>query len=1207
MEESRRHHGRLWACGSNSSGQCGIESIEEIVRSPTQPDSVVRWSEVALGDSHACGITEDGSVYTWGLNDRGQCAKNMARNKDEDKCLLRPTRVSSLDSFQPSTSVSCGFEHSCCVIDGGIVAWGSNEYGQCGTSAGHDTGSNGAVQGGQPKGDGSSKSVTDFSSPITEISFWKPRPVRSLRGVKVVSVVCGHHHTLCLTFQGSVFAWGSNSSGQLGLGDTINRPQPEMIESLWATPVISLAAGSSHTLALTRQKMVLSWGRAKYGQLGLLLQQDSEREDQSLKQTHSTRFSCVSPTLKRQKSNHFGMRVNQSQLSSLREMGIEEEQAIDALIATNNQGVELAIEWVFSQQATQATPQRDKKPVTPEGSPAGRAKEDEIQVQEEDVLTPRRVNGISNVVSVDCGTNHSVICTEGGVFSFGYNRMGQLGLNCRENVHLPRMIEGLEGKQIVKVSCGTSHTIFLSKTGAVYGCGTADEGQLGQSIQGTAIVPEKLDFKYDEGSVADIIAGGYTTIFLQKSKSLGFRHDSIKDSLSEALQKFLQDGGSTKKLISLVESIFASPELMNVVFGREEGFGMDVEELEKVYKLILKCGIMNQDIIAAFHAATNSLIRDLGNNSNLLNSPESIQVLLAVFQNPLLSQSKMAYNMMPKICKVVMDCISISHQLLTNWWSDYPANILGGRIVRPFQDYISTTLDREHGNVSPSLICTLNVLALVEESNQRKSTLPMEEFYNPLISEKFDVLQHYIVWRQNASAGVRGFSFCNFPFLLNNSAKSNLLQTEAKLTMAEMVQKSRMENMFGGIFQLGDQGAVAPCRKGGANRSHASEGPSQGASGSNAGASDESAMPTPESCGIDPNHSDACILRIRRTHIMQDALEEIGRQNEHDLHKPLKVNFIGEEGVDAGGVKKEFFQLLCEIVMQPDYDLFVYHDESRTVWFNGASLESEADFMLIGLVFGLAIYNSVILDVHFPLCLYKKLLGQSVGIKDLGQMQPEVARSLKKLLDWEGPGSVEDVFCATFTIDHQAFGEVQTYELMPGGADIAVTEENRHKYVDLYVDFLLNESIRTQFNAFKRGFLLLCDGPVLRLFRPQELEVLVTGTPHLDFKALEENSRYEGNYTKDSQVVKWLWQVVSEFSLEEKQKFLKFFSGSDRSPIGGLSKLRFLVQRAGPDTNRLPTSHTCFNTLLLPEYGSRGKLRALLKTAIENAAGFGLE
>ncbi len=218
-----------------------------------------------------------------------------------------------------------------------------------------------------------------------------------------------------------------------------------------------------------------------------------------------------------------------------------------------------------------------------------------------------------------------------------------------------------------------------------------------------------------------------------------------------------------------------------------------------------------------------------------------------------------------------------------------------------------------------------------------------------------------------------------------------------------------------------------------------------------------------------------------------------------------------------------------------------------------------------------------------------------------------MARSLKKLLEWEGPGSVADVFCFDFTIDQGSFGEVKTFELKPGGANIPVTEENRREYVDLYVDFLLNESVRTQFNAFRRGFLLLADGPVLRLFRPQELEVLVCGTPHLDFKALEANAKYEGNYQADSKVVQWLWTVVNDMSREDKRKFLKFFTGSDRAPIGGLARLTTIVQRAGPDSDRLPTAHTCFNTLLLPEYGSRGKLRTLLHTAIQNAAGFGLE
>ena len=62
-----------------------------------------------------------------------------------------------------------------------------------------------------------------------------------------------------------------------------------------------------------------------------------------------------------------------------------------------------------------------------------------------------------------------------------------------------------------------------------------------------------------------------------------------------------------------------------------------------------------------------------------------------------------------------------------------------------------------------------------------------------------------------------------------------------------------------------------------------------------------------------------------------------------------------------------------------------------------------------------------------------------------------------------------------------------------------------------------------------------------------------------------------------------------------------------RAPVGGLQELGLLVQRSGPDTDRLPTSHTCFNVLLLPEYSSEAKLRTRLTTAIENAEGFGLQ
>lgn len=91
------------------------------------------------------------------------------------------------------------------------------------------------------------------------------------------------------------------------------------------------------------------------------------------------------------------------------------------------------------------------------------------------------------------------------------------------------------------------------------------------------------------------------------------------------------------------------------------------------------------------------------------------------------------------------------------------------------------------------------------------------------------------------------------------------------------------------------------------------------------------------------------------------------------------------------------------------------------------------------------------------------------------------------------------------------------------------------------------------------------------------------------------------------QAVRWLWEIVHEFDDEEKRRFLKFFSGSDRAPIGGLGNLRCIIQRDGTDSNKLPTSHTCFNTLLLPSYRSKDKMGDRLRLAIMNSEGFGLE
>uniref|UniRef100_A0AAQ4QF58 HECT-type E3 ubiquitin transferase n=1 Tax=Gasterosteus aculeatus aculeatus TaxID=481459 RepID=A0AAQ4QF58_GASAC len=359
-------------------------------------------------------------------------------------------------------------------------------------------------------------------------------------------------------------------------------------------------------------------------------------------------------------------------------------------------------------------------------------------------------------------------------------------------------------------------------------------------------------------------------------------------------------------------------------------------------------------------------------------------------------------------------------------------------------------------------------------------------------------------------------------------------------------------------------------------------------------------------------------LKVRRDHIIDDALV----RNPSDLKKQLFVEFEGEQGVDEGGVSKEFFQLVLEEIFNPDIGMFSYDDDTKLFWFNSSSLENEAQYTLVGLVLGLAIYNNCILDVHFPMVVYRKLMGKKGTYLDLPDCHPDppsdrnqttatgfltsllflqsLFQSLKKLLEYGG--NVEEDMMLTYQISHtDLFGNPMLHDLKEEGDQIPVTADNRQEFVDTYADYVLNKSVERQFKAFRKGFLMVTkESPLKYLFRPEE------SRDKLDFEALEKTTEYDGGYSKDSQIVKDFWETIHSFGEEQKRLFLQFTTGTDRAPVGGLGKLKMIIAKNGSDTDRLPTSHTCFNALLLPEYSSKDKLRERLLKAITYAKGFGM-
>ena len=236
--------------------------------------------------------------------------------------------------------------------------------------------------------------------------------------------------------------------------------------------------------------------------------------------------------------------------------------------------------------------------------------------------------------------------------------------------------------------------------------------------------------------------------------------------------------------------------------------------------------------------------------------------------------------------------------------------------------------------------------------------------------------------------------------------------------------------------------------------------------------------------------------------------------------------------------------------------------------------------------------------------VYKRLKGLEPTLQDLTELDPQLGRNLEKMLRFEG--DVQEVFGQVFQVNVEAFGSMETHDLVPGGGDRAVTNDNVGEYVALYVKHVLVDSVAGPFEAFLKGFMRVCGGKALDLFAAEELELLVCGNPVLDFEALERECKYDDGYEKSSLAIRHFWAAVHGFDESEKRLLLKFFSGSDRAPIDGLASMPFVISKQGPDSEQLPTAHTCFNHLLLPDYSSQEKTEAKLRCAIHQSEGFGL-
>lgn len=226
--------------------------------------------------------------------------------------------------------------------------------------------------------------------------------------------------------------------------------------------------------------------------------------------------------------------------------------------------------------------------------------------------------------------------------------------------------------------------------------------------------------------------------------------------------------------------------------------------------------------------------------------------------------------------------------------------------------------------------------------------------------------------------------------------------------------------------------------------------------------------------GAEPRHPHPPLqLSVRRDQVFLDSFKSLYFKTADELkYGKLNVRFHGEEGVDAGGVTREWFQVLARGMFNPNYALFIPVAADRTTFhpnrLSGVNSEHLMFFKFIGRIIGKALYEGRVLDCHFSRAVYKCILGRSVSIKDMETLDLDYYKSLLWMLE----NDITDIITETFAVETDDFGEKQVIDLIENGRNIPVTQENKEEYVQRVVDYRLVKSVKDQLDNFLKGMSL---------------------------------------------------------------------------------------------------------------------------------------
>ncbi|SET99274.1 Alpha-tubulin suppressor [Stigmatella erecta] len=476
--------GSVWAWGGNASGQLGVSTPEGKSPLALRVGGLGRARAVAAGHSHSLALLQDGTVWAWGANTRGQLGDgtNAAHSV--------PVQVAGLSGV---VGIAAGSEHSLALkTDGTVWSWGSNTSGQLGNSGTMEsrvpvqvrvTGGEAledvmeVASGAQHAlalkldgtvwawGRGSNGQVGDGS-----FTSMQPEAVLVLNAegdgplMGIASIAVGSWHSLALGGDGKVWSWGYNSKGQLGEGTAARRALPVEVRDSFGTGVLTglgaIAAGDVFSVAVSPDGRVWTWGYGYYGQLGNGAKGDQRlpvrtrlETDRGLVAAYYASSLAVRPdgsvwgwgfTVKSMRHGDAHQMVPapvQGLMEAVDAPAVAVAAKIEHSLVVREDGSVWAWGVNYSGQLG-------------DGSTADRS-------------VPVQVQGLSRVVAVASGYGHSLaVRADGSVWAWGANWHGQLGDGSTTNRLVPVQVQGLSG--VVSVAAGAVHSVAVCADGSVW-------------------------------------------------------------------------------------------------------------------------------------------------------------------------------------------------------------------------------------------------------------------------------------------------------------------------------------------------------------------------------------------------------------------------------------------------------------------------------------------------------------------------------------------------------------------------------------------------------------------------------------------------------------------------------------------------------------------------------------------------------------------